>query len=113
MNNNVKRDFYLYENDELVAKAESLTLSVSETKKEFKLENIEILPNFHLLNTDKNFYEIKFEQESGEVNVIYSITKCVFKKRSPVSEDYKNIELIEGTFDSISGNLNELLKSNV
>lgn len=113
MNNNVNRDFYVYENGELVAEAETIIMSVSETKKEFKLENIDIYPNFHLLNDENNFYEIKFQSESGEVKVTYCISDCVIKNRSEVSEDYKNIEFIEGTFQSISGNLNELLKSNV
>ena len=113
MNNNVNKDFSLYENGVLVAKAENMVLSVSETNKEFKLENISILPNFHLLNNDINLYEIRFQSKSGEVLVDYSINKCVFKNRSPVSKDYTYIEFIEGTFEGINANFDELLKSNV
>lgn len=107
MSEQIARDFYIYENNELVAKAESITISVDEAHKKFKLENIKIFSNFHLINGPDNPYEIKFETKNEEgVPQVYSLDYSTFTGRSPVSEALDHLDYIEGNFLGITGYLN-------
>ena len=94
--------FYLYEQGNLVATANDLTISIAESTKCFKLWDIIIFPQFHLLNGYKDSYEIKFEAETASgFKCQYTLGHCIFKDRSSVSSDLKHINYIEGTFDSL------------
>lgn len=105
------KDFKLYESGELVAEAETLIMSISETKPyKYKLENISIKPNFKLLNTPDNKYTISFVSDT---NVTYSLTDCIINNRTRVSDDYLYIEYLSGDFDTLIADTDNITSSEV
>lgn len=96
------KDFHIYEQDELVAHAESLTLTVGESYRKFKLKNIDILPNFHLINDSTNLYTVSFEAPNASgIQCQYLLHNCTISGRSRVSSSYNHLSYIEGNFDSL------------
>ena len=86
----------IYEEGKLVGKSSNIKITVTDSSRTFRMEDITILPDFHLLNGPENPYHIEFYNAGSTGSM-----ECIFTGRSPVSESYDYLQYLEGNFTSL------------